>query len=345
MIDRRKPVTGSTIASTAMIQHEIDTPLTDLSRMIGKGNAARAWRRSAASVQKLGEKVAALDLACGYREKTTLFLAGADGGSRKLAAEHRERQAAGLEAHYLDSDAVQAEYGLDREAALLSPASASCNPAQLTAGLFRAARKKSVEIVEGVEITDLAEFGDRVVIATSSGSLLEAGHVVFCTGYEFLERARHKSHSIASTWALALPKGVKLPRWLSGMLVWEAADPYLYFRMTRDGRLLAGGEDEDDPEAYHSRAKLKEKPKRIVSKLSALLGMKLPEPEFSWSAGFGVTPTGLPYIDRVPGMRNAFAVMGFGGNGITFSQIASEIIHAEITGNPDPDRELFKFPS
>lgn len=344
IIDRRKPVTGSTMASTAMIQHEIDTPLTDLSRMIGEAPAARAWRRSAASVKALGRKVKALDLVCGYRDKATLYLAGEGGGARKLGAEFRARQAANLEVDYLDGDAVKAGYGIDREAGLVSRASASCNPAQLTAGLLRAARRRGVEIVEGIEITDLAEFGDRVALATKSGSLLHAGHVVFCTGYEFLERVLQKSHSIASTWALASPAGLELPDWLGRALVWEAADPYLYFRKTRDGRLIAGGEDEDDAEAYHSEAKMKSKPKRILKKISDLLGLKLPEPEFIWSAGFGITPTGLPYIDRVPGMERAFAVMGFGGNGITFSQIASEIIRGEVEGKVDPDSDLFKIP-
>lgn len=344
VIDRRKPVTGSTMASTAMIQHEIDTPLTDLSRMIGEEKAARAWRRSAASVRALSEKVKSLDLVCSWRDKQTLYLAGEGGGVRKLSAEFRARKAARLEVEYLDGDAVKAGYGIEREAALLSPASASGNPAQLTAGLLRACRQRGVEIVEGVEITDLAEFGDRVALSTSSGSLLHAGHVVFCTGYEFLERVQQKSHSIASTWAVATPAGIDLPDWMGNMLVWEAADPYLYLRKTGDGRLIAGGEDENDSEAYHSDAKMKAKPKRIIEKISDLLGVKLPAPEFTWSAAFGVTPTGLPYIDRVPGMQRAFAVMGFGGNGITFSQIASELILGEINGKSDPDRDLFRIP-
>ncbi|OCW55639.1 NAD(P)/FAD-dependent oxidoreductase [Hoeflea olei] len=345
VIDRRKPVTGSTMASTAMIQHEIDTPLADLSRLIGPNAAARAWRRSVAAVRALGEKVAELDLSCGYREKATLYLSGEEAGARKLEAEARARRSAGLEVDYLGGADVASRFGIARAAGLVSHASASCNPAQLTAGLLRAARTRGIEIVEGVEITDLAEFGERVALATNQGSLLEAGHVVFCTGYEFLESVRHKSHSIASTWAIATPKATQaLPDWLADMLVWEAADPYLYFRMTRDGRLIAGGEDEDDPEAFQSPAKLKSKTKRIAAKISALLGVSLPEPEFTWSAGFGVTPTGLPYIDRVPGMRHAYAVMGFGGNGITFSQIASEIVRAEIEGGSDPDSGLFRFP-
>ena len=33
--------------------------------------------------------------------------------------------------------------------------------------------------------------------------------------------------------------------------------------------------------------------------------------------------------------------MGFGGNGITFSQIAAEIVSADIAGHGDADADLF----
>src|SRR5690349_6556758 len=40
IVDRRKPVTGSTAASTALVQYEIDIPLTKLQKMIGPERAA-----------------------------------------------------------------------------------------------------------------------------------------------------------------------------------------------------------------------------------------------------------------------------------------------------------------
>ncbi|TGV42625.1 FAD-binding oxidoreductase, partial [Mesorhizobium sp. M2D.F.Ca.ET.160.01.1.1] len=39
------------------------------------------------------------------------------------------------------------------------------------------------------------------------------------------------------------------------------------------------------------------------------------------------------------------AVMGYGGNGIVFSQIASEIVSATIAGADDVDADLFAFRS
>ncbi len=66
-------------------------------------------------------------------------------------------------------------------------------------------------------------------------------------------------------------------------------------------------------------------------------------PEFAWTGSFGTTPTGMPIIGRVPRRGNIFAVMGYGGNGITFSQLASEIIGSALSGSVDGDADLFAF--
>jgi len=68
-----------------------------------------------------------------------------------------------------------------------------------------------------------------------------------------------------------------------------------------------------------------------------------PAARFAWSGSFGATGTGLPIIGGVPGHPRIYSVMGYGGNGITFSQIASEIISASIAGLEDVDAELFKL--
>lgn len=343
IVDRRAPVKGSSMASTAMIQHEIDTPLTELRKMIGRPAADRAWQRSARAVLRLEEIVSSLGISCGLTRKKALYLAGDEMGSRALQAEAEARAEAGLEAHYLKAATLREDYGLDRTAAILSDISASANPAQLTAGLLRHAAGAGAEIASPVRITDLRSMGDEVVLATSEGRLLTARHVVFCTGYEFLKVLENPKHRIISTWALASGAGLGLPGWLKDHIVWEAADPYLYLRTDRAGRLIAGGEDEDAPEAFRSEGKLKSRTDTIRRKIEALLGVEVGAPDYRWAAAFGTTTTGLPLIGEVPGMKNVYAVMGFGGNGITFSQIAAEVVAAAVNGGRDPDADLFRF--
>ncbi|WP_234188873.1 FAD-binding oxidoreductase [Shinella sp. NM-101] len=343
VVDRREPVHGSTLASTAMIQHEIDVPLHRLAGMIGVDKAQRAWQRSARAVEQLTRIVADAGLSCGFERKKTLFLAGDAYGRRALQAELEARQAAGIEAELVDAAQLAERFSIDRTGALLSDISASANPAQMAAGILRAAAARGVEIVSPLEITDMRATTDCVFLATAEGNIVSARHVVFCSGYEFLEAVADRDHAIVSTWALSTPPDTALPDWLKDCIVWEGADPYLYLRRSRDGRLIAGGEDEESENAYASPQKLRRKAKTIHRKVEALLGLSLPEPDHVWAAPFGTTRTGLPLIGRVPGLPNVFAVMGFGGNGITFSQIAAEIVAADIAGHGDADADLFAF--
>lgn len=343
IVDRRAPVRGSTLASTAMIQHEIDIPLHKLAGLIGVRKANRAWCRSARAVEQLTHIVADLDISCAFERKKTLFLAGDEYGSRALRSEVEARHAAGIAADFVDAATLEQQFGIDRTGAILSDISASANPAQMAAGILRAAVERGAELVSPLEITDLRSTGDRAFLATAEGKILSAGHVVFCSGYEFLKSLAQEGHSVVSTWALATPRGTALPGWLKDCIVWEGADPYLYLRSSRDGRLIVGGEDEESETAYASPKKLASKAKVIRRKAEALLGMSLPDPEFVWAAPFGTTSTGLPLIGAVPGLDRVFAVMGFGGNGITFSQIAAEIVSAAISGHADPDADIFAF--
>lgn len=341
VVDRRQPVRGSTLASTAMIQHEIDVPLHQLMRQIGSDRAVRAWQRSARAVDDLHDLVRKLRLDCGMQRKQALYLTGDQMGHRAMAEELEARQVVGIAGEYLSRAELLRRYGIDRTGAILSDISASANPAQLTAGLLSVAQQRGARIASPVEISDIVEFRDGVALATRDGRALRAGQVVFCTGYEFLPVMRSTSHRITSTWALASEPRIARPDWLDDMLVWEAAEPYLYFRTTADGRIIAGGEDRDDPTAYQDPELMRRAPERIADKLEELCGIRIGTPAYVWSAPFGNTTDGLPIIDRVPGMRRAHAVMGFGGNGITFSMIAAQIVAARLRGARDPDEDIF----
>ncbi|OYR15850.1 FAD-NAD(P)-binding family protein [Brucella thiophenivorans] len=343
IVDKRRPVGGSSIASTAMIQHEIDVPLHQLQKLIGEEQANRAWQRSAKAVLKLEDIVRSLEISCSMKRKKALYLAGDQLGSRGLSTEIEARKNAGIEARFIDKTELKKLYGIERTGAILSDISASANPGQLTAGLLRYAAKQGAEIVSGVEITDMKSLGQEVVLATGEGKLICAENVVFCTGYEFLKNVANKKHEIISTWAMASKAGIPLPDWLSNHILWEASDPYLYLRTDSQGRLIVGGEDEENAFAYQSEDKLHAKTKTIREKVSSLLGCEIGAVEYRWAAAFGTTTTGLPLIGPVPEMQNVYCVMGFGGNGITFSQIAAEIVSAAINGVKDPDAELFKL--
>ncbi|ULT29112.1 FAD-dependent oxidoreductase [Sphingobacterium sp. E70] len=65
--------------------------------------------------------------------------------------------------------------------------------------------------------------------------------------------------------------------------------------------------------------------------------------DFSWAGTFGVTKDGLPYIGEHKAFKNSYFVCGFGGNGITFSVTAMEMVAFWLENRKHPLSEWFKF--
>lgn len=342
VLDRRPPLTGSTVASTALLQWEIDLPLTALADKIGMAKAKRAYLRSRSAVDDLKRVVAGERIVCGLKDKATLYLAGDAYGHRALETEAEARAAIGLESEYVGPAGLRERFGVDRTGAVVSQGSASADPARLAAGLLRRAQKAGATVYSRVEVMEAASDPDGVTLLTDAGHAVRAKSVVFCCGYEFPKGVPTPGAKVISTWAMASKPRQRCPVWLRETLVWEASDPYLYFRMGGDGRLIVGGEDEATPNAHAEPAKLKRKCETLVKKLHALLPGVEFEVDYSWAGAFGESATGLPSIAPVPDMDHAWAVMGFGGNGITYSVIASQVVSAALRGGADPDADLYR---
>lgn len=181
-----------------------------------------------------------------------------------------------------------------------------------------------------------------VTAHTQEGFVIKARHMIFATGYELPRGVPTKGHKLISTWAIATrPQPRRL--WHQQCLIWEASDPYLYLRTTDDGRVICGGLDEPFSDEQKRDALIATKAKALTSKLDRLLPGINPTPAFAWTGTFGASSTGTPTIGRVPRMPNCYAVLGYGGNGITFSMLAAQMLRATLTGKKDHDASLFSF--
>ncbi|HEV2897751.1 MAG TPA: FAD-dependent oxidoreductase [Pseudaminobacter sp.] len=341
-IDRRGPMLGSTQATTALVQFEIDEPLTSLSGMIGKRDAEQAWRRSRLATASLRARIAELGIHCTLEDRQSLYIAGNTLGPGELRCEAQARRNAGLHATYLTAGELKGKFGIDREGAILSHGNLALDPRKLTAGLFRSALERKARFYAPVEATRISESRSDVVVETKGGPYITARHLVIATGYELMDIVPSDTHSTISTYAIAT-RPQKSALWPGAALIWEASDPYLYVRSTADGRVICGGEDENFTDEVRRDAMLVEKSARIARKLKAMFPHLDTKPDFSWAGTFGTTTTGLPHMGALAGYPRIFAVQGYGGNGITFSQIASEIVSATIAGSEDSDQNLFAF--
>lgn len=342
VIDRRGPGHGSTPASTALLQFEIDQPLLLLQEKIGRERAVRAYWRSATAVDSLRARIVDLGLRSSFRQRQTVFLPGNLMTVSDLKLEASARMKVGLRSRFIERNELRDLTGIHRNGAVLSNGSGELDPSALVTGVWRSAISRGAQIYAPAEVIEIHPGRCHVTLLTDSGYTVRAKHAVFATGYEVVKLIKKQRHRIVSTWAMATsPQTDRL--WHSRCLIWEAADPYLYLRTTLDGRVVVGGEDEEISDAGKRDALTPQKIKAIRAKLKNLMPKLETQPEFSWAGCFGETPTGLPSIGAIPGAANCFAILGYGGNGITFSVIAAQLIQRAILGIRDPDQDLFEF--
>jgi glycine/D-amino acid oxidase-like deaminating enzyme len=342
IVDRRPPVLGSTPASTALLQYEIDTPMTHLARLVGVTRAERLWRRSKLALDALGERVRHLGIEASTQTRSSLYLDGNVLDAGALRAEGDARRRAGFEVAYLPPRLVEARTGIRRRHALLGHGNMTADPRRLAAGFLNAAIRRGARICSPVVIEAVEAGRSGVVVATAEGPVLRASTLVFATGYELPKGVPRSHHTIVSTYAIATrPQPRAL--WADGSLLWEASDPYLYMRPGPDGRIICGGEDENFSDATTRDALLAAKTTTIERKLAALLPGVDPRADYAWCGTFGASDTGTPSIGPVPRMPGCYAVLGYGGNGITFSALAAQLLRNQITGDGDPDSDLFSF--
>jgi glycine/D-amino acid oxidase-like deaminating enzyme len=344
VLDGRDSAQGSTAASTALLQYEIDTHLIDLVQMLGAQPAMRAYLACAQSFELLEKRFPELLPHAGYERRRSVYLAADEKAVPGLQAELAARRGIGLACEWLDSGALRERYGCHRPGAILSALGAQIDPYRMTRAMFAASTRHGVQLFARTKVERIEEVADTLRLHTREGLLVTASHVAVCGGYEALDFLPEHLADVHNTFAL-VTEPLARSEWIKTLpLIWESARPYLYLRGTSDGRLIVGGADVPFRNSTARELVLPRQIRRIAEQYEALFGEALPPVAYAWAGSFAQTPDGLPFIGRVPGMnpRLQFALC-YGGNGITYSVHAGEMIRAGIEGRGHPLDDVFGF--
>jgi glycine/D-amino acid oxidase-like deaminating enzyme len=114
-------------------------------------------------------------------------------------------------------------------------------------------------------------------------------------------------------------------------------------RTLPDNRVIVGGEDADFVNPARRDSLITQKTLVLKQKFIKLFPEIPLKVEYSWAGTFGETRDGLPYIGTPARMPNVYFALGYGGNGITYSLIAAEIIRDDFRGKQHVARDIFRF--
>ncbi|HWK99319.1 MAG TPA: FAD-dependent oxidoreductase, partial [Parapedobacter sp.] len=185
VFDKRTVATGSTGASTAQLQYEIDVPLSDMIGKIGEENAVRAYQASLQSITDLEQVFESTTVRPNFRRVSSVFLASNRRGFRLLEREYEVRKHHGLPVSFLNADALFVAHRIKAPAALKNKAAAQMDGYLAATGLLKHHMKKSdLSLFSHTEIISYQEKRAGYELLTRDGITIRCKHVVIAAGFE-----------------------------------------------------------------------------------------------------------------------------------------------------------------
>lgn len=344
VIEQRDIAWGSSAASTALLQYEIDTHMTDLARQYSEADAVLAYKACAEAIpmlHSLASEIRDVDFA----RNQSLYYASKQRHYRALQDEFALRAKHGFDMEWLEPGPLRERYGIEAPCAILSRLAARIDPYRMAYRLLIRMQKQGAHVFDRTVIDRIETTPRGVTLKTTSDHGIHARHVVLAAGYatqQWLKKSVAKNRSSYAFITEPIDDAALGP--LKHTMVWESARPYLYMRTTGDGRLLVGGEDDAVDIAARRDARVGKKTNTLLKQVSTLFPHLPLQPAFAWAGTFAETEDGLPFFGPHPqhGPRVHFA-MAYGGNGITYSMLGAGLLRALIEKRKHPLAELFSF--
>ena len=246
VIDKRSIATGSSAASTALLQYEIDVPLCRMAKIISEENAATAYHACLQSISDIKKVLKETDVDAGFEQLSSVFYASCSADNKLLEQEYEIRQKHELPVNLLKKQEIRKRYKVKVPGnALVNETSAQMDAYRAATGLLTYHMKENgLKVFTHTNIKKCTETSDGCIMITDKGNKIKCGYVIVATGFEAGQFLPKKIMDLTSTYALISHPVAPEYLWPEHCLIWETADPYLYIRTTDGNRIIVGGEDE-----------------------------------------------------------------------------------------------------
>lgn len=344
VVEQRDIGWGSSAASTALLQYEIDTHMVDLAAMYGETQAVLAYKACATAITDIGKLANELG-DVDFSLQHSLYYASKRKDKAALREEYLLRKKHQFAMQWLDATGVKEQFGIKAPCAILSKQAGCIDPYRMASRLLLRLAERGGRVFDRTVIASIKPTANKVTLRTAEGHQIHTKHVVMAAGYASQKWLKQPVAKNRSSYAFITdPMAAEDLGWLASTMAWESARPYLYMRTTGDNRLLVGGDDDDTDIPARRDKRVESKAKGLVKKVEKLLPQLTLRPAFSWGGTFAETEDGLPFFGEHPqwGPRVLFA-MAYGGNGISYSMIGAGLLRATIEGRSHPLAQLFGF--
>lgn len=344
VIDKRSISTGSSIASTALLQYEIDTPLSELLEMMDEESAVKAYECCLQSITDIENVFKSIGFNPDFERVPSIYYASNKKGLDLIKKEYVVRKRYGLPVEFLNEDDLYQMYGIKAPGALENNDSAQIDAYKAATHLIKHHLDSGdMEVFSHTEIDEYNELPNGYILTTATGKKIQCNYVIVAAGFEAGKFLPEQVMKLTSTYAIVSQPVAPEYIWNGRSLIWETAEPYLYIRTTDKNRIIVGGEDVDFKNEVIRDGLMRRKFATLEKKFNKLFPDIPFVTEMSWTGTFSSTEDGLPFIGAWSGKERMLYALGYGGNGITFSMIAAQMLRNKLEGKKDDREEVFGF--
>lgn len=343
MLDKGAMACGSSLANTGLIQYSNDIMLHQLMQQIGETKAVQFYRVCVEAIERLEQVSRTLEEPTDFIRRASLYFASVEPDVELLQKEYQALHENGFRVDYLAAEDLARRYPFRKPAALLTYGDAELNPYRFVRAILTYLDQKGVHFFEHTEVTALENRQDCITVHTAKG-MFTADNAIVTTGYSPPPGLEESGVDLNRSYAVVTRPLENLDSaWKDRELIWETRRPYFYLRTTPDGRIVAGGLDDDKPEVPHRKELIARRAEALKQELESLFPMLDVEIEYAWGAVFGESRDNLPLIGRHPERERLYYLLGYGGNGTVYSTLGSEIIRDLILGKANANAGLLKL--
>ena len=321
---------GTTGGTTAHLNTIMDTPYNQIEKNFGEKNAQLVATITREAIKNIKHNLYQYNIQCGFEEQPAYLFSQDEKQTKELQQIAEASRKAGIELSYADEIPVPIPFNN----AIRVERQARFHPIEYLHAIAKAFEADGGVIVQNCRVTNV-EDNEVVDVETTLGKVqckqfIYATHIPPGVNLLHLRCAPYRSYAMA----------IRLKNYdYPNGLVYDLYEPYHYYR-TQEVKgakyLIAGGEDHKTGHEENTEACFL----RLESYLRKFFDIDVVA--FKWSSQYYEPADGLPYIGHLPGHPgNIYVATGFGGNGMTYSNVAAIVLRDLIIHGENEYTKLF----
>jgi len=322
---------GTTGGTTAHLNTFFDNSYEQIKKDFGEDAIQLVASATNKALDLYKANIEAYHIDCGYQQKDGYLYAQTDKQAEQLDKIFEASRQAGVEVSYTDRIPVPVEF----QKAIVYREQAQVHPSKYVYALAKAFEDAGGVLLQNCSVEEVVEAEGFVTVATNLGGV-QASYLIYATHIPPGINLLHFRCAPYRSYAIAVKlKGDVYPEGLS----YDMDNPYHYYRTQEvDGEhyFIIGGEDHKTAHEKNTDA--------CFNKLEAFARehFDIDSVAFKWSSQYFEPSDGLAYIGLLPGSSgNILVATGFGGNGMTYSHIAAQLLTDLITHKENAYAALF----